>query len=114
MGNTKMKARNLSKNEIDEIKIVLNILEGYDTLDYIVQYTNLPKLRIQYLLLSLEKAGIIYKKEGAKRWRIRVNYFRVWKNSEYISYNERETVSSELEPIKELRELEKKLTSQRA
>jgi len=110
MGDKKIKARNLSKNEIDEIKIVLSILEGYDTLDYIARSAKLSKSRVQYLLVSLEKAGLIYKKEERKQWRVRVNYFRVWKNAEYVSYNERETISSELEPIKELSELEKKLT----
>jgi len=104
-----MHAKNLSKTEIDAIKIVLAILEGHDTLNYISRYTNLSKRHVQYLLVSLEKAGLIYKKEGTKQWRVRVDYFRVWKNAEHVYYNEREIVTGELEAIKELRELEKKL-----
>ena len=104
-----MHAKNLSKTEIDTIKIVLAILEGHDALNYILRYTKLPKSRVQYLLVSLEKAGLIYKKEGTKQWRVRVDYFRVWKNAEHVYYNEREIVTGELEAIKELRELEKKL-----
>jgi len=104
-----MKARNLSKNEIDTIKIVLRILEGYDTLDYIMRYTKLSKSRVQYLLRLLVKAGLVYKKEGRKQWRVRVDYYRVWTSAEYVYYNEKEKVMDELEPIKELSELEKKL-----
>jgi len=113
MGDKKIKARNLSKNEIDEIKTVLSILEGYDMLDYIARYTKLSKSRVQYLLNSLEKAGLVYKKAGTKQWRVRVNYFRVWKTAEIIAYNEAETVVHEDESLKALRELEKKLTQQR-
>jgi DNA-binding IclR family transcriptional regulator len=104
-----MNIRSLSQNEIDAIKILLAILEGDDTLEYIAQYTNLPKPRVTYLLRLLEKAGFIYKKEGKKRWRVRVNYSRVWKNAERITYNEAENFMSELEPIKELKEQEKRL-----
>jgi len=104
-----MNIRSLSQNEIDEIKIVLNILEGHDTLDYITRYTKLPKPRAKYLLSLIEKADIIYKKDETKRWRVRVNYFRLWTNAEYIY--EKETVSRELKPIKQLSELEQKLTS---
>jgi len=104
-----MNIRSLSQNEIDAIKIVLSILEGDDTLDYIAQYTNLPKPRVTYLLRLLEKAGLIYKKERKKRWRVRVNYLRVWKNAERITYNEAENFMDELEPIKELKEQEKRL-----
>lgn len=103
-----MKARNLSKNEIDEIKIVLYILEGYDTLDYIVRYAKIPKLHAKYLLNSLQKTGLVYKKAGTKQWRVRTNYLRVWKNAEQVSY-EIETVSSKLESINELKKLENKL-----
>ena len=95
-----MKIRSLSQNEIDVIKIMLGILEGYDTLDYITQYTNLPRLRIKYLLEALEKAGLVYKKEGTKKWRVRVNYFRILKNAEYIYYIKKEKVTDEFEPIK--------------
>ena len=104
-----MNIRSLSQNEIDAIKIVLSILEGDDTLDYIVQYTNLSKPRVRYLLDLLEKAGLVYKKERKKRWRVRVNYIRVWKNAERITYNEAENFMNELEPIKELKEQEKRL-----
>ena len=104
-----MNIRSLSQNEIDAIKIVLSILEGDDTLDYITQYTNLPKPRATYLLRLLEKSGLIYKKERKKQWRVRVDYFRVWKNAERITYNEAESVLNELEPIKELKEQEKRL-----
>jgi len=95
-----MKAQSLSKTEIDVIKIVLAILEGYDTLKYISQYTNLSKRRVQYLLSLIEKAGLIYKKEDTKQWRVRVNYLRVWKNAEYIYYIKKEKVMDEFEPIK--------------
>jgi DNA-binding transcriptional ArsR family regulator len=104
-----MHAKNLSKTEIDAIKIVLAILEGHDTLNYISRYTNLSKRHVQYLLSLIKKAGLIYKKEGTKQWRVRVDYFRVWKNAEHVYYNEREIITGELEAIKELRELEKKL-----
>ncbi|PSN82122.1 hypothetical protein B9Q01_08935 [Candidatus Marsarchaeota G1 archaeon OSP_D] len=104
-----MTIRSLSQDEIDAIKMVLNILEGYDTLNYIVRNTKLSKSRVQYLLKALKKAGLIYKKEGKKNWRVRVDYYRVWKNAEYVYYNERKTVTGELEAIKELREQEKKL-----
>jgi len=104
-----MKAQSLSKTEIDAIKIVLSILEGYDALDYIVRYTKFSKARVQYLLRLLKKAGLIYKKEGTKQWRVRVDYYRVWISAEYVYYNEKEKVTNELEPIKELKELEKKL-----
>jgi hypothetical protein len=97
-----MHTKNLSKNEIDAIKIVLAILEGHDSLNYISRFTKLPKLRIKYLLESLEKAGLIYKKEGTKQWRVRVDYLRVLKNAEYIYYIKKEKVTDELEPIKEL------------
>ena len=107
----KTSIRSLSQNEMDEIKIVLNILEGYDTLDYIARYTKIPKSRATYLLSILKKAGLVYKKDETKRWRVRVNYFRVWKSSKYIY--EKETVSSELEPIKQLRELEEQLTNRK-
>jgi len=110
----KTNIRSLSQNEIDEIKIVLSILEGYDILDYTVRYTKLPKPRAKYLLRLLEKAGLIYKKEGAKRWRVRVNYFRLWKNAEHVAYKEAETVVYEEGTLKELKELEKKLTSQQS
>ena len=92
-----MHAKNLSKTEIDAIKIVLAILEAHDTLDYIAWYTKLPKSRIQYLLSALEKAGLIYKKEGTRRWRVRVDYFRVWKNAEYVNYLEKEKATNEQE-----------------
>jgi len=104
-----MNIRSLSQNEIDAIKIVLSILEGDDTLDYITQYTNLPKPRVTYLLRLLEKSGLIYKKERKKRWRVSVNYIRVWKNAERITYNEAKNFMNELEPIKELKEQEKRL-----
>jgi len=104
-----MTKRLLSQNEIDAIKIVFSIFEGDDTLGYIVQYTNLPKQRVRYLLNLLEKAGLIYKKDRKKRWRVRVNYYRVWKNAERITYNEAENFMNELEPIKEVKEQEKKL-----
>jgi len=104
-----MKIRSLSQNEINAIKIVLSVLEGDDTLDYIAQYTNLSKPRVRYFLDLLEKAGLVYKKEGTKQWRVRVNYIRVWKNAERITYNEAESVVRELEPFKEFKEQEKKL-----
>jgi len=97
-----MKAQSLSKTEIDAIKIVLAILEAHDSLNYISRYTNLSKRRVQYLLRLLKKAGLIYKKEGTKQWRVRVDYYRVWKNAEHIYYNEKEKVTDELEAIKEL------------
>ena len=109
----KTNIRSLFKNEIDEIKIVFSILEGYDTLDYIVQHTKLSKSRVEYLLRLFEKAGLLYKKEGTKRWRVRVDYYRVWRNAEYVYYNEREIVTGELESVKELRDLEEKLTHRR-
>jgi len=95
-----MKAQSLSKTEIDAIKIVLAILEGHDTLNYISRYTNLSKRHVRYLLSLIEKAGLIYKKERTKQWRVRVNYFRVWKNAEYIYYIKKEKVTDEFEPIK--------------
>jgi|GEM_PF-1955960 hypothetical protein len=104
-----MKAQSLSKTEIDAIKMVLNILEGYDTLNYIMRNTNFSKSRAQHLLRLLEKAGLVYKKEGTKQWRARVDYYRVWINAEYVYYNEKEKVTNELEHIKELKELENKL-----
>ena len=103
-----MNIRSLSQNEIDAIKIVLSIFEGDDTLDDIVHYTNLPKLRVKYLLNLLEKAGLVYTTEK-KHWRVRVNYIRVWKNAERITYSEAESVVRELEPFKEFKEQEKKL-----
>jgi len=104
-----MKIRSLSQNEIDAIKIVLRILEGYDTLNYIARYTKISKSRVQYLLEALEKAGLIYKKEGTKQWRVQTDYYRTWKNSEIVYYNEKEQVTDELEPLKELKESEKRL-----
>jgi len=96
-----MKAQSLSKREIDVIKIVLAILEGYDTFNNILRYTNLSKWRVRYLLHLLEKAGLVYKKDGTKQWRVRANYLRIWKNAEYVYYIKKEKVMDEFEPIKE-------------
>ena len=104
-----MTIKDLSKTEIDAIKMVLNILEGYDTLNYIVRNTNFSKSRAQHLLRLLEKAGLVYKKEGTKQWRVRVDYYRTWKHSEYVYSHEKEQVTDELESLKELKEQEKKL-----
>jgi hypothetical protein len=105
-----MENKKLSQNVIDAIKIVLGILEGFDTFDYIIEYTKLPEQRAKYLLRLLKDAGVIYKTEGRKKWRVRVNYYRVWKKSEYIVYNELDQVIREDETIKALKELEQKLT----
>jgi len=83
-----MNIKNLSQNEIDEIKIVFSILEGYDTLEFITRYTNLPKERLQYLLYSLEKAGIIHKKEGTKRWRVQADYISLLNNAKMLAKEE--------------------------
>jgi len=99
----KTSIRSLSKNEIDVIKILLSILEGDDTLDYISARTKLSKRRIKYLLSILEKEGFIYKKEGSKQWKVRVDYARLWKNAEYVAY--KEGIFWELE------EMEKKIKS---
>jgi len=94
--------RSLTQNERDIIKVLIAIFEGNDITKYIVRRTGLPAQRVTYILRLLEKAGVIYKKEGTKEWRVRVNYFRVWKNAEYLYYIKKEKVTNELEPIKDL------------
>ena len=83
-----MKERTLSKINVDIFQILLGILEGDDTLDYISARTKLPKNRIRYLLSTMEKAGFIYRKEETKRWRVQADYFRLWKNAEYVAYEQ--------------------------
>jgi len=80
-----MKVRNLSKNEIETIKIVISLLEGHDTLGSLAKETNIPKRRIQYLLSLLEKAGFVYKQEGTKRWRVQADYIRILNNAKTLA-----------------------------
>ena len=83
-----MKVRNLSKNEIETIKIVISLLEGHDTLGSLAKETNIPKRRIQYLLSLLEKAGFVYKQEGTKRWRVQADYIRLLNNAKTLAKEE--------------------------
>jgi len=80
-----MKVRNLSKNEIETIKIVISLLEGHVTLGSLAIETNIPKRRIQYLLSLLEKAGFVHKKEGTKRWRVQADYIRILNNAKTLA-----------------------------
>jgi len=83
-----MKVRNLSKNEMDAIKIVMGLLEGHDTLGSLAKEASIPKSHIQYILHSLKTLGIVYRKEGTKRWRVQADYVRIWKNMKKLETEE--------------------------
>jgi len=76
----------LSRDETDIVKILLALMEGFDTVEIISYVTNLKKSRVKRLLYALKSAGFVYLTPGRKRWRLNVNADFFWNTSQQYAY----------------------------
>ena len=68
-----MRIKKLSRDEIEIVKIILALVEGFDTVEKISRITKLKKYYVTHILYTLKHAGFLSVKPGTKQWRINVN-----------------------------------------
>jgi DNA-binding IclR family transcriptional regulator len=78
--------KTLSRDEIDIAKILLALMEGFDTIGKISYVTNIKKERVRRLLYALKHAGFAYLTPERKRWRLNVNADFFWTTSQQYAY----------------------------
>jgi len=83
-----MRDKKLSKNEIELVKIIFALVEGFDTVKRISRVTHLKKYNVTHLLYTLKHAGFVSVKHGTRQWRLNVNATYFWNTSQGYAYEQ--------------------------
>jgi len=83
-----VRIKKLSRDETEIVKIILALVEGFDTVEKISRVTKLKKYRITRVLYTLKHAGVLSIKPGTRQWRIKVNALYFWNTAQGYAYEQ--------------------------